>query len=123
MTRRGGWRRHGRKPRFRHVDARGNAIREEGRLARIESLVIPPAWNDVWISSNAAAKLQVTGVDVAGRRQYGGSDRRVAPEGVDQAAGHAPETGVRATRPSLVAVLKLSIPIYHLVPRFAIAIA
>ncbi len=30
----------------------------------------PPAWRDVWISPNARAKLQVTGVDQAGRRQY-----------------------------------------------------
>ncbi len=31
---------------------------------------IPPAWKDVWISPNARAKLQATGVDAAGRRQY-----------------------------------------------------
>jgi DNA topoisomerase-1 len=39
-------------------------------LARIESLRIPPAWKDVWISPRATAKLQATGVDAAGRRQY-----------------------------------------------------
>jgi DNA topoisomerase I len=32
--------------------------------------VIPPAWKDVWISPRATAKLQATGVDKAGRRQY-----------------------------------------------------
>jgi DNA topoisomerase IB len=32
--------------------------------------VIPPAWKDVWISPRASAKLQATGVDKAGRRQY-----------------------------------------------------
>lgn len=32
--------------------------------------MIPPAWKDVWISPRAAAKLQATGVDRAGRRQY-----------------------------------------------------
>ena len=31
---------------------------------------IPPAWKDVWISPNARANLQATGVDAAGRRQY-----------------------------------------------------
>ena len=32
--------------------------------------MIPPAWRDVWISPRANAKLQATGVDSAGRRQY-----------------------------------------------------
>ncbi len=32
--------------------------------------MIPPAWEDVWISANAAARLQATGIDAAGRRQY-----------------------------------------------------
>ncbi len=32
--------------------------------------MIPPAWRDVWISPRANAKLQATGVDRAGRRQY-----------------------------------------------------
>ena len=69
MARRGGWRRLGRPPRFRYEDARGNRI-EDGRLERIESLAIPPAWRDVWISPNPRAKLQATGVDSAGRTQY-----------------------------------------------------
>ena len=69
MARRGGWRRLGVK-RFRYVDARGRRISDEDKLARIERLVIPPAWTDVWISPNAGAKLQATGVDRAGRRQY-----------------------------------------------------
>src|SRR5918912_3171342 len=67
---RAGWRRVGSKGRFRYVDARGNSITDEAKLARIESLVIPPAWRDVWISPRAGAKLQATGLDSAGRRQY-----------------------------------------------------
>ena len=69
MPRRGGWRRRGEK-RFRYEDARGARITDADKLARIEALVIPPAWQDVWISPNPAAKLQATGVDAAGRRQY-----------------------------------------------------
>jgi DNA topoisomerase-1 len=69
MTRRGGWRRHGTR-RFRYEDSRGRPIADEDALARIESLRIPPAWKDVWISPRAGAKLQATGVDKAGRRQY-----------------------------------------------------
>ena len=70
MARRGGWRRTGRRKPFRYVDAKGRRIRDEARLARIEALVIPPAWEEVWISPNASARLQATGVDAAGRRQY-----------------------------------------------------
>lgn len=32
--------------------------------------MIPPAWRDVWISPRPKAKLQATGLDRAGRRQY-----------------------------------------------------
>jgi DNA topoisomerase I len=56
--------------RFRYEDARGRPITKEDALARIESLRIPPAWKDVWISPRPHAKLQATGVDKAGRRQY-----------------------------------------------------
>jgi DNA topoisomerase-1 len=69
LSRRGGWRRHGAK-RFRYEDARGTAITDPAKLARIEGLVIPPAWKEVWISPNAGAKLQATGIDAAGRQQY-----------------------------------------------------
>ena len=70
MARRGGWKRAGSKGRFRYEDARGNRIDDPAKLERIESLVIPPAWKDVWISPRAGAKLQATGLDKAGRRQY-----------------------------------------------------
>jgi DNA topoisomerase I len=70
MARRGGWSRKGRRGRFRYYDSRGKQITEPDKLARIEELVIPPAWKDVWISPRATAKLQATGKDRAGRRQY-----------------------------------------------------
>jgi len=70
MARRRGWRRKGRKGRFSYQDSRGKRITDPAKLERIEELVIPPAWKDVWISPRATAKLQATGVDRAGRRQY-----------------------------------------------------
>jgi len=70
MARTGGWRRKGRKGRFRYYDSRGKQITDADKVARIEGLVIPPAWKDVWISPRATAKLQATGLDKAGRRQY-----------------------------------------------------
>ncbi len=70
MARKGGWRRAGSKGRFRYLDSRGNTIDDPAKVERIDSLVIPPAWKDVWISPRVGAKLQATGVDAAGRRQY-----------------------------------------------------
>ncbi len=70
MPRTGGWRREGSRGRFRYYDARGNRITNEEQIERIRSLVIPPAWKNVWISPRPGAKLQATGVDAAGRRQY-----------------------------------------------------
>jgi DNA topoisomerase IB len=70
MARRGGWRRKGRKGAFRYYDSRGKEITDPDKIARIQELVIPPAWKDVWISPRATAKLQATGIDRAGRRQY-----------------------------------------------------
>jgi DNA topoisomerase-1 len=60
----------GNKRAFRYVDERGKAIRDATVLERIESLAIPPAWTDVWISPRPYAKLQATGYDKAGRKQY-----------------------------------------------------
>jgi DNA topoisomerase-1 len=51
-------------------DARGHLIRDAKTLARVRGLVLPPAWVDVWISSDPRAHLQATGRDAAGRKQY-----------------------------------------------------
>lgn len=39
-------------------------------LERIEALVIPPAWTDVWICPLPHGHVQAVGTDQAGRRQY-----------------------------------------------------
>jgi DNA topoisomerase I len=39
-------------------------------LQRIKSLVIPPAWEDVWICLLENGHLQATGIDVKKRKQY-----------------------------------------------------
>src|ERR671910_2425580 len=70
MARRGGWRRVGSQRRFRYEDSAGKPIVDPAKIERIEALVIPPAWRDVWISPRPNAKLQATGIDAAGRRQY-----------------------------------------------------
>lgn len=55
---------------FRYVDAGGRKVTDDATLARIEALVLPPAWQDVWICPIAHGHLQATGVDAAGRLQY-----------------------------------------------------
>ena len=70
MARRTGWRRKGRKGRFNYEDARGKRITDPAKLARIEELVIPPAWKDVWICPDPRGHLQATGRDARGRKQY-----------------------------------------------------
>ncbi len=54
---------------FRYTTATGEAIKDEETLGRIKSLVIPPAWTDVWISPLANGHLQATGRDARGRKQ------------------------------------------------------
>jgi len=52
------------------VDADGHPVRDKNVLTRIRSLVIPPAWRDVWICPLENGHLQATGIDARGRRQY-----------------------------------------------------
>ena len=55
---------------FRYVDADGNTVDHVDTLARIKSLVIPPAWTAVWICPIANGHLQATGRDARERKQY-----------------------------------------------------
>lgn len=47
---------------------RGKRIADKKVRQRILSLVIPPAWTDVWISPNPKGHIQVTARDVKGRK-------------------------------------------------------
>ncbi len=55
---------------FVYLDAAGQRVTDATTLARIAALVIPPAWEDVWICSVGSGHIQATGVDARGRRQY-----------------------------------------------------
>jgi len=55
---------------FVYRTPRGRVITDVRKLARIDALVIPPAWKDVWISPNPRGHLQATGKDARGRKQY-----------------------------------------------------
>jgi DNA topoisomerase-1 len=45
-------------------------VTDEKDLLRIKKLVIPPAWENVWICSLANGHLQATGLDAKKRKQY-----------------------------------------------------
>ena len=65
------WQRKGSpKKGFKYFDCEGNPITDEGKLTRISSLVIPPAWREVRICPQAGGRLQVVGMDTRGRIQY-----------------------------------------------------
>ena len=51
------------------VDPHGEKLTDEAALGRIKSLVIPPAWTDVWICKQPNGHLQATGRDARGRKQ------------------------------------------------------
>ena len=55
---------------FTYVDAAGQPVTDEAALRRIDALVLPPAWEQVWICPLADGHVQATGFDAAGRRQY-----------------------------------------------------
>ena len=55
---------------FSYHDASGAVITDHAEIARLTALVIPPAWQDVWISPDRHGHIQAVGTDVAGRRQY-----------------------------------------------------
>lgn len=54
---------------FSYRQPNGELVSDAVR-ARIEALVLPPAWEDVWICPTANGHLQATGRDARGRKQY-----------------------------------------------------
>ena len=55
---------------FVYLDESGNRIKDRTTLERIKSLVIPPAWESVWVCPYDNGHLQAVGIDAAGRKQY-----------------------------------------------------
>ena len=48
----------------------GEQVTDPAVLDRVQALVIPPAWRDVWICPVPEGHIQAVGTDAAGRRQY-----------------------------------------------------
>lgn len=55
---------------FVYLDPDGRRVDDPELLARCRALVIPPAWQEVWICPDPAGHIQAVGTDDAGRRQY-----------------------------------------------------
>ncbi|HET6425896.1 MAG TPA: DNA topoisomerase IB [Planctomycetaceae bacterium] len=65
-----GIRRRRRGSNFVYELPNGQLVKDAATLQRIRSLVIPPAWEEVWICAHARGHLQATGRDQRGRKQY-----------------------------------------------------
>lgn len=55
---------------FLYVAPNTKQVTDELHLKRIKGLVIPPAWENVWICEADNGHLQATGIDVKKRKQY-----------------------------------------------------
>jgi len=65
-----GFHRYRREDGFIYRDENNKVIRDKKKLERFQKLAIPPAWENVWISPYENGHLQVTGMDIKGRKQY-----------------------------------------------------
>jgi DNA topoisomerase-1 len=54
---------------FTFVGPDARRVRDGVTVRRIRSLVIPPAWTDVWICPSPDGHIQATGRDARGRKQ------------------------------------------------------
>ncbi|AKK00898.1 MULTISPECIES: DNA topoisomerase IB [Pseudomonas] len=55
---------------FCYFDPAGQRITDAAEIQRINALVVPPAYTDVWICTDPRGHLQATGLDARGRKQY-----------------------------------------------------
>ncbi len=60
---------------FTYTGPDGKRVRDAATLARIRALVLPPAWDDVWICPSPNGHIQAVGRDERGRKQYRYHDR------------------------------------------------
>jgi DNA topoisomerase I len=65
-----GWTRRRSGKGFVYLDENGTRLSDSDLVQRIRELVIPPAWQEVWICPWPNGHLQAVGTDVKGRKQY-----------------------------------------------------
>ena len=55
---------------WKYIDPANKLITDKSIIERCNKLVLPPAWEDVWISTDPKSNLQATGRDAKDRLQY-----------------------------------------------------
>jgi DNA topoisomerase-1 len=55
---------------FEYLDSKDQVLANKELVQRITELVIPPAWQEVWICPQTNGHLLATGIDERGRKQY-----------------------------------------------------
>ena len=65
-----GIRRRRRGKGFEYLNPDGTRVDDAEVLGRVNELVIPPAWQQVWICPYPGGHIQATGIDARGRKQY-----------------------------------------------------
>lgn len=55
---------------FIYLDKQDRPVTNKQILSRIHALVLPPAWQQVWICASPNGHLQATGLDLNDRKQY-----------------------------------------------------
>ena len=65
-----GYHRIKKRAKFVYQDDQGDLLTDKEIISRIEELVIPPMWEDVWICKKPHGHIQATGRDTKGRKQY-----------------------------------------------------
>ena len=64
------WSRRRRGAAFHYINERGRPLRRKDIVARLASLAVPPAYDEVRYAPDPSAHLQAVGRDAAGRLQY-----------------------------------------------------
>ena len=69
---------------FTYYDQSGERITDKATLKRIDALVLPPAWKQVWICPYPRGHIQATGRDDRGRKQYRYHDEWAEARGAEK---------------------------------------
>ncbi|WP_312189547.1 hypothetical protein [Sphingobacterium sp.] len=70
MKKKAGYTRRKVKKSFKYYDIDGEEVIDQKVIERIQKLVIPPNWDNVWIAKSSRNNLQAFGFDQKGRKQY-----------------------------------------------------
>ena len=72
------------KIKFKYYYASNNELVSQSDLDRINKLGLAPAYEDVWVSGDPTSKIQATGMDAKGRKQYRYHPDHIKDAGIDK---------------------------------------